>query len=143
MRVFDEMGNLLDAWDETKGRLVKDRLFLRSHAATEAVEEQGHWETVEEYPNGGQDVAWVVDIPGVEAKEAWDEYEDILRFLPFTANELAVRRIEELKKKLLDTDYHILKIVEGSATLSEMAEVIANRTQWRKEIGELEKETRS
>lgn len=140
MRIFDELNNLLETFDETKGYLKNDSLFVCHHEAVEAVEEQGHWETIAEYPNGGKDVDWVVDVPAVEAKEAWDEYEDILRFVAFTAKELAEQRIAELKVKLYDTDYNILKIVEGAATLTEMASVIKQRAAWRKEINELEKE---
>ena len=140
MRIFDELNNLLESFDETKGYLKKDSLFVCHHEAAEAVEEQGHWETIAEYPNGGKDVEWIVDVPGVEGKEAWDEYEDIFRFIPFDAKELADRRIQDLKQKLFDTDYNILKIVEGATTLAEMAEVIAQRAKWRKEINDLERE---
>ena len=140
MRIFDELDNLLETFDETKGYLKNDSLFIRHHEAVEAVEEQGHWETIAEYPNGGKDVDWVIDVPAVEAKEAWDEYEDILRFVPFSAKELAERRIAELKGKLFDTDYKILKIVEGASTISEMTDVIKQRAAWRKEINELERD---
>lgn len=140
MRIFDEFDNLLEKYDETKGYLKEDSLFVCHHEAVEAVEEQGHFETIAEYPNGGKDVEWIVDIPAVEAKEAWDEYEDILRFVPFTTVEITNNRISELKQKLFDTDYNILKIVEGAATLEEMADVIFKRSKWRKEINELEKE---
>lgn len=47
-------------------------------------------------------------------------------------------RIAELKNKLLETDYVVIKIAEGEATADEYAEVIANRKAWRKEINELE-----
>lgn len=97
MRIFDENGNLLDSYDETKGRLVEDRLFVCHHEAIEPVEEQGHWETIAEYPNGGKDVDWIVDVEAVEAKEAWDEYEDILRYIPYTEEELA--EIEAAKEE--------------------------------------------
>ena len=140
MRIFDELDNLLESYDETKGALKKESLFVCHHEAVEPVAEQGHFETIAEYPNGGKDVEWIVDVPAIEAKEAWDEYEDIFRFVAFTAKELAERRIAELKQNLFDTDYNILKIVEGAATLSEMADVIKRRAQWRKEINELEKE---
>lgn len=140
MRIFDEFDNLIESYDETKGYLKNDSLFVCHHEAIEAVEEQGHWETLKEYPNGGKDVDWVIDVPGVEPKEAWDEYEDILRFVPFSKKELAENKILELKQKLFDTDYNILKVVEGAATLTEMAEVITKRAQWRKEINELEKD---
>ena len=36
------------------------------------------------------------------------------------------------------TDYNILKIVEGAATIEEKADIIAQRAEWRKEINELE-----
>ena len=140
MRILDERNNALESFDEAKGYLKKDKTFVCHHEAVEAVEEQGHWETIAEYPNGGKDVDWVIDVPAVEAKQAWDEYEDILRYVLFSPKELAERRITELKQMLFDTDYHILKIVEGTATLAEMAEVIKNRAAWRKEIHELEKE---
>ena len=140
MRIFDKNNILMDVYDETKGYLEKDSLFVCHHDAVEAVAEEGHYETIAEYPNGGKDVEWVVDVPGVEAKEAWDEYEPIWRFTAFSVAELASRRITELKQNLADTDYNILKIVEGAASVSEMASVIAKRASWRKEINQLEKE---
>lgn len=140
MRVFDKLGNLLESYDITQGRLVNDRILVSQHAAVEKVKERGHYEVEREYPNGGKDFRWIVDVPAVEAKEAWDEYEDILRFIPFTEKELATNRITDLKRMLADSDYNILKIVEGAATLSEMATIIAQRALWRKEINELEKD---
>ena len=53
---------------------------------------------------------------------------------------VAKRTVEDLKRRLADTDYNILKIVEGAATLSEMAETIKKRALWRKEINELEEQ---
>ena len=49
-------------------------------------------------------------------------------------------KIVELKQKLSDTDYNIIKVMEGAATLTEMADIIAKRALWRKEINELEKD---
>lgn len=79
-----------------------------------------------------------MDTPGVDAREAWDEYEDILRFVPYTAVELAQRRITELKGYLQNTDYMILKVVEGAISLAEITETVKKRAIWRKEINELE-----
>ena len=138
MRIFDELGNQLDSYDPAKGKVRPDRLFICHHKAVQAVTEQGHYETVAQYPNGGKDLKWVVDVPAVKSEDAWDEYEDILRFVPFTEAEAATNRIADLKKMLADTDYNILKIVEGAATLAEMASIIAKRALWRKEINELE-----
>jgi hypothetical protein len=93
MRIFDLDGNELqeEHIDYEKGYLKEDSLFVAHHEAIEAVEEKGHWKTVAEYPNGGKDVEWIIDVPGVEAAEAWDEYEDILRYIPYTEEELAER----------------------------------------------------
>lgn len=139
MRILDQNNNELKEVDYSKGHTVEEKIVIAHHEAQEGIEEQGHYETVAEYPNGGKDVKWVVDVEGVEAKEAYDEYEDILRFVPFTEKELAVNRIAVLKQKLSDTDYNILKIVEGAVTLSACADIIKQRASWRKEINELEK----
>ena len=140
MRIFDENDNELLKYDSAKGYLKNDKRFVKHHEKLEAIQEEGHWETVAEYPNGGKDVEWVIDVPGVGAKDAWDEYEDILRYVPFTEQELTLQRIAELKEMLYSTDYNILKIVEGASTLTEMAGVIKKRASWRKEINELELE---
>lgn len=138
MRILDENNMEIENPDFSKGYLKTDSLFVCHHEAIEAVEEVGHFETIKEYPNGGKDVDWIVDTPAVEAQDAWDEYEDIQRFVPFTEKELASRRIGELKQMLSDTDYNILKIVEGATTLTACAEIIKKRAAWRKEINELE-----
>lgn len=138
MRILNKENIEITKPDLSKGYLTADSLFLRHHNAVEAVEEVGHYVVVKEYPNGGKDVEWVVDTPAVEAKDAWDEYEEITRFVEYTESELATRRIDELKQLLKDSDYNILKIVEGTATLKDCAEIIAKRASWRKEINELE-----
>lgn len=89
MRIFDVNGIEIESPDLEKGYLEKDSLFIMHHEAVEAVEEQGHWVTIAEYPNGGKDVDWIVDVEAVEAAEAWDEYEDILRYIEYTEEELA------------------------------------------------------
>lgn len=138
MRIFDINDVELLEYDKTKGTLKEDQMFIKHHDAIEAVEEQGHYNTIREYPNGGKDVEWVVDVPGVKAKEAWDEYEDILRFIPFTDAELASNRIAELKQMLRDTDYVTIKIAEGVATKEEYADILEQRSAWRTEINNLE-----
>ena len=138
MRIFDINDVELLEYDKTKGSLKEDQMFVKHHDAIEAVEERGHYNTIREYPNGGKDVEWVVDVPGVKAKEAWDEYEDILRFIPFTDAELASNRIAELKQMLRDTDYVTIKIAEGVATKEDYVDILEQRSAWRAEINELE-----
>lgn len=138
MRMIDENGREISAHDPARGYLVEAQILVCHHEAVEAVEEVGHYEVAAEYPNGGKDLAWVVDVPGVEAREAWDEFEDVLQFVPFTDQEIRARRITELKQLLRDSDYQVLKVVEGATTLLEIAGTIAKRAAWRKEINELE-----
>lgn len=89
MDMYDERGNPVTDYDPAKGRLEMQKR-IHHHEAVEAVEEQGHWETVAEYPEtGGRDVQWVVDVPGVEAQEAWDEEETYWLYIPYTEEELA------------------------------------------------------
>ena len=96
MRIFDENKTIeLTNYDREKGYLKPDKLFIAHHEAVEAVEEQGHYETIAEYPNGGKDVEWIVDVEAVEAKEAYDEYEDIQVYVPYTAEELEKRKAEK------------------------------------------------
>lgn len=104
MRILDQNDNEIqpEDVDYRLGKLSDDKIFIQHHDAVEAVEEQGHYETLQEYPNGGKDVKWKVDVSGVEAKEAWDEYEDIQRYTKFTAEELkanAEREAQALKQQ--------------------------------------------
>ena len=126
MRILDEQGNELETYDNTKGYLVNDKVLIARHEAVEAVEEQGHFETIAEYPNGGKDVEWVVDKPGVEAAEAWDEYEDIYRYIPYTADELA--EIEAARKKAeeeSELQARIRALPDKAVTWDELAAALA------------------
>lgn len=109
MKIFDENGIEIESPDLEKGYLKNDRLLVMHHEAVEAVEEVGHFEVIAEYPNGGQDVEWIVDTPGVEAAEAWDEYEEILRYIPYTEMELKLQAFERDRQPL--SDIEVLKIL--------------------------------
>ena len=89
MRIFDENNVEITSPDLSLGYLVQEEMFVAHHEAVKAVEEQWHYETVKVYPNGGKDVEKAIDVPGVEAKEAWDEYETIQRYIRYTDEELA------------------------------------------------------
>ena len=97
MRILDENNVEITAPDLTRGHLVEEEVFVAHHPAVEEVPEQWHYETIQEYPGGGKDVVKVVDVPGVEAKDAWDEYETIKRYVPYTEEELAA--LEEARNK--------------------------------------------
>ena len=99
MRYLDINGNEMDieSVDYNLGHFEDETIVVTEHEAVDAVEEQGHWETIAEYPNGGKDVKWIVDVEGVEAQDAWTETEEIKRWIPYTEEELA--QIAEQKAK--------------------------------------------
>ena len=106
MRILDLNGMELENPDLSLGYLTKEEILISHHEAVEAVAEQWHYETIAEYPNGGRDVKKVIDIPGVEALDAWDEYETIQRYVPYTDDELAEhnRPTLESRVEVLETD---------------------------------------
>lgn len=100
MKILDTNGNELVNPDLEKGRIEPDKVFVAHHETVEGVTEKWHYETIAEYPNGGKEVERVVDVPGVAAQPAWDEYEDIQRYIPYTAEELEA--IAESRKTVWD-----------------------------------------
>ena len=98
MRILDEAGAELETPDLKKGYLTEERLFVAHHEAV--------------------DVEWVVDVTGVEAAEAWDEYEDIYRYIEYTEAELA-----ETARQLVA--YGVTPATEPPDTLVAMQQQIA------------------
>lgn len=88
MRILDLGGMELENPDLSLGYLREEKILISHHEAVEAVAEQWHYETAAVYENGGRDVKKVIDIPGVEARDAWDEYETVQRYIPYTDEEL-------------------------------------------------------
>lgn len=105
-RILDAHGNelKLEDIDLNAGKLVDDTITVH-HDAVEGVEEVSHVEVLKEYyetgPDGtpvldedghkivfGKDVKTIIDVPGVEAKDAWDEQEEVQRYVPYTTEEL-------------------------------------------------------
>lgn len=90
MKIIDSNGVEIANPDLTKGYL-KPATQTIHHDAVVGVEEVSHYETIAEYPNGGKDVEKVVDVPGVEAKDAWDEEEKVQVYHIYTDEELAAQ----------------------------------------------------
>lgn len=101
MKILDETGAVVENPDLTLGYLTTSTEEI-THPAVEGVEEQWHWETVTEYPNGGMDVQRVVDVLGVQAQEEWVEKVPIQRYIRYTAEELAAQEEERKKQKAKD-----------------------------------------
>lgn len=96
MKIIDINGTPIESPDLTKGYLKPETQTIH-HDAVAGVEEVSHYETLAEYPNGGKDVQKVVDVPGVEAQDAWDEEEQVQVYHLYTAEELAAQA--EAKEK--------------------------------------------
>jgi hypothetical protein len=103
--LVDENDNPVENPDLELGWLKNETKTVH-HDAIEGVEEQFHYETIAEYPNGGKDVKKVIDVPGVEAKDAWDEEVPFQRYILYTNEELAQRKAEQeaarKKQEVLD-----------------------------------------
>ena len=64
MEVYNQnKTEILTEYDLTKGYLTTDYID-EIIPEVQAVQEQGHYVTIAEYPNGGKDVEWVVDVAG-------------------------------------------------------------------------------
>ena len=129
--------------DTNKGYFKEDTLTI-NHPAIEGVEEEGHYETIAEYDNGGKDVIWVVDKPGIQASEEYDETVTVRVFIEYSEEELTERnRQQELTKwkdMLEATDYKAIKYAEGWYTEEEYLPIKLEREKMREKIRELELE---
>ena len=121
MKILDFDGNEVTSPDYSLGYAEPETLLIAHHEAVEAVEEQFHYVTLRAYPNGGKDVAKVIDVPGQAAQEAWDEVEEILRWHPYSEDELVARQAE--KDRLAREERERIEAVEReSAELGLAAE---------------------
>ena len=91
------------------------------HAAVQGVAEKWHYETVAEYPNGGKDIRRVVDVPGVEAQEAWDEEIAIQVYTLYTQEELDRMEAERSKPT---TEERLAALEEENRQLKEALELL-------------------
>ncbi len=137
MRIFNEgKTEELQAPDLNLGFLKEDKLFIAHHEAEEADDGEFHIEVLKEYKrtvkehvldeNGelptdpekivyeekeilvGRDIKRIWDRLPHPAREAYDEYEDILTYVPYTAEELRDRKIAELQKKREDACFPVI-----------------------------------
>lgn len=143
MKVYNqEKTQILENYDLEKGYLINDTITLPE---VQAVEEQGHYETIAEYENGGKDVKWVVEVEGVEYKP--ERQEEILVYIPYTEKELErlhnEQELDTLLNNLSATDYIANKLIEAETEQEreqirqEYAETLAQRRVWRNRASEL------
>jgi DNA primase large subunit len=103
MRIFNETKTIeLTIYDLEKGYLKDDKLFIKHHEAVAEVKEKGHYEKRASKHSEYPDIFWVVDTPRVRPQEAWDEYEDIQVYVPYTEEELAKIKQEKYENKVVE-----------------------------------------
>lgn len=78
-----------------------------------------------------------VDDPYKDIQVGIDSFIDG-KLVKGTPKEDTFARILELKKKLAETDYKLMKFMEGELSEEEYAPIKAQRQAWRNEINELE-----
>lgn len=106
MKIIDESGAVLTTEPDLEaGYLVEDVQIIH-HDAVEGTAPQWHRETAK-LPDGspaiyyrdgkeiGRDMVKVIDVPGVDPQPAWDEEVPVMRYIRYTAEELAQREKEK------------------------------------------------
>ena len=62
MKIYNQQWEMIESPDLDLGYLIKtQRTILCYYEITQ--EEIGHYETVEEFPNGGKAIEWIIDAP--------------------------------------------------------------------------------
>ena len=112
MKIIDINGNPIETPDLTKGCLKPETQTIH-HDAVEGVEEVSHYE-YKTYPNGGRDRWKVVDVPGVEAQEAYDEEVEVQRYVLYTAEERAAQEKARKEAAQLPTAEERLAALEAA-----------------------------
>lgn len=153
MRILDELGKVLTNPDLDNGKLVEERRPI-THRYEVTQHEQGHYEVIAEYPNGGKDVEWVVDVPEEGRWVAYGEdgaevetdsvipddapheidipdVDAFYRYVLCTAEELAERasakvqaEIVGLKRKLEETDYISAKMNDTIMACTSVTDIL-------------------
>lgn len=78
---------------------LKEDVIVHHYPEIQAVAEDGHYETIATYPNGGKEVKWVVDNPGIEYQPARTEEEKIYVYVEYNESELAEIVVNKLRMK--------------------------------------------
>lgn len=106
MKIIDESGTLLTTEPDLEAGYLVEDVEVVHHDAVEGTAPQWHRETAK-LPDGslaiyyrdgkeiGRDMVKVIDVPGVDPQPAWDEEVPLMRYIRYTAEELAQRENEK------------------------------------------------
>lgn len=103
MKIIDETGSVLTTEPDLEAGYLVEDVEIVHHDAVEGTAPQWHRETAK-LPDGslaiyyrdgkeiGRDMVKVIDVPGVDPQPAWDEEVPVMRYIRYTAEELAQRK---------------------------------------------------
>lgn len=106
MKIIDENGAVVTTEPDLEAGYLVEDVEVTHHDAVEGTAPQWHRETAK-LPDGspaiyyrdgkeiGQDMVKVIDVPGVDPQPAWDEEVPVMRYIRYTAEELAQRKAQE------------------------------------------------
>ena len=106
MKIIDENGIVLTTEPDLEAGYLVEDVEVIHHDAVEGTAPQWHRETAK-LPDGspaiyyrdgkeiGRDMVKVIDVPGVDPQPAWDEEVPVMRYIRYTAEELAQREKEK------------------------------------------------
>lgn len=106
MKIIDENGAVLTTEPDLEAGYLVEDVEVTHHDAVEGTAPQWHRETAK-LPDGspaiyyrdgkeiGRDMVKVIDVPGVDPQPAWDEEVPVMRYIRYTAEELAQRENEK------------------------------------------------
>lgn len=119
MKTIDEAGKEIENPDLSKGYIKLEYITVH-HDAVSAVEQKSHFEVIKEYENCGKDVKEIIDVQGIEAKDAYDEKIQIQKYILYTSEEL--KETESLKstpsqeERLKATEDALMAIMMGGTS---------------------------
>ena len=123
MRILDKNNNEITSPDLEKGYLKIETIVIKHHEAVEAKQGKSHIEVVKEYGNGGKDVITVWDEKPTEAKAAYDETEEIQRYILYSAEELA--KIAQEKEERENKEAKLNSLYNADMTFSDVVDAVA------------------
>lgn len=144
MKIIDETGVVLTIEPDLDAGYLMDDVEVIHHDAIEGTAPQWHRETAK-LPDGtpaiyyrdgveiGRDTVKVIDVPGVDPQPAWDEEVPVMRYIRYTAEELAQREAD--KKAAEDAKAEAdRKKAEQDALPQKVADLEAENAQLKEQL---------
>ena len=127
MKIIDETGIVLTTEPDLEAGYLVEDVEVIHHDAVEGTAPQWHRETAK-LPDGspaiyyrdgkeiGRDMVKIIDVPGVDPQPAWDEKVPVMRYIRYTAEELAAQ--EKARKEAQQRQEVLDKLPETLAALT-------------------------